>query len=346
MASNNIYGFGIVGCGVISDTHLDAIEALPNGKVIAVCDKIEAAAKAKAAEYDCDYYTDLAEMLEDDDIDVCNIVVPSGLHAELGIQCAEAGKHVICTKPIDVTLEKIDALIDACDENGVKLGATHQFRGFTVYKRIKEAAETGRLGKLLYGNAIVPWYRTDEYYSDGWHGTRLLDGGGALMNQSVHYVDLLIWIMGDVARLGAFADALAHDTIEVEDCATAVLKFTSGAQGMIQGTTCTYQGHPAVLEIHGTKGNVIVVGEDLKLWQVEGDETELDFEAGAVGGAADPKMGMLGEAVQAHTEQIADMLAAVEEGREPVLSGREARRAVEVILRIYESAQTGKMIDL
>ncbi len=346
MASNEVHGFGVVGCGVISDTHLDAIEALPNGEVIAVCDKIEAAAKAKAEQYDCDYYTDLAAMLEDDDIDVCNIVVPSGLHAELGIQCAEAGKHVICTKPIDVTLEKIDSLIDACDKNGVRLGATHQFRGYTVYKRIKQAAASGRLGKLLYGNAIVPWYRTDEYYSDSWHGTRLLDGGGALMNQSIHYVDLLLWIMGDVARLGAFADALAHDTIEVEDCATATLKFTSGAQGIIQGTTCTYQGHSAVLEIHGTEGNVIVVGEDLKLWEVAGDETEYNSEAGAVGGAADPKMGMLGEAVQAHTEQIADVLAAVEESREPVLSGREARRAVELILRIYESAETGKMIEL
>ncbi len=346
MATDKIYGFGVVGCGVISDTHLDAIEALPNGEVTAVCDKVEAAAKAKAEQYDCDYYTDLAEMLEDDSIDVCNIVVPSGLHAELGIQCAEAGKHVICTKPIDVTLEKIDALIAACDENGVKLGATHQFRGYSVYRRIKQAAESGRLGKLLYGNAIVPWYRTDEYYSDGWHGTKALDGGGALMNQSVHYVDLLLWIMGDVARLGAFADALAHDTIEVEDCATAALQFTSGAQGIIQGTTCTYQGHPAVLEIHGTKGNVVVVGEDLKLWEVAGDETEFNAEAGQTGGAADPKLGMLGEAVQAHTEQIGDLLAAVEEDREPQLSGREARRAVEVILSIYESAATGKMVQL
>jgi len=346
MANNNkVYGFGVVGCGVISDTHLDAIEALPNARTIAVCDKVEAAAKAKAEKYGCDYYTDLAEMLKDASIHVCNIVVPSGLHAQLGIQCAEAGKHVICTKPIDVTLEKIDALIEACDRNGVKCGATHQLRGYSVYKRIKQAAETGKLGKLLYGNAVVPWYRTDEYYSDGWHGTRLLDGGGALMNQSIHYVDLLIWIMGDVAKLAGFADALDHPTIEVEDCATAALKFKSGAQGMIQGTTCTYRGHPGVLEIHGSKGNAVVVGDALKLWEVEGDETEYHPEAGETGGAADPKLGMLGEAVQSHTEQIGDLLSAIEENREPRLSGREARRAVEVILNIYKSSATGTMIE-
>ena len=210
---------------------------------------------------------------------------------------------------------------------------------------MKEAAECCRLGKLLYGNAMVPWYRSDEYYSDGWHGTKALDGGGALMNQSIHYVDLLIWIMGEVSSLGGYADALAHDMIEVEDCATAALKFTSGAQGVIQGTTCTYKGHPAVLSIHGTRGNIVVVGDDIKFWEVEGEPEEVNLNAGQAGATADPKLGMLGEAVPAHAEQIADVLAAVDEDRDPVLSGREARRAVEVILRIYESAETGKMVQ-
>ncbi|MFO7947832.1 MAG: Gfo/Idh/MocA family oxidoreductase [Armatimonadota bacterium] len=344
MAKDNKYGFGVLGCGVISDTHLDAIAKLPNAETIAVCDRVEEAAKSKAEKYGCEYYVDLDEMLKDDRIDVVNVVVPSGLHAPLGIQCADAGKHVICTKPIDVTLEKIDALIEAGERNNVKIGATHQFRGYTIYKKIKNYAETGKLGKLLYGNAKVPWYRTDEYYSDGWHGTKKLDGGGALMNQSIHYVDLLIWIMGDVEVLGGFADALDHDMIEVEDCATAALKFTSGAQGVIQGTTCTYQGHPAELEIHGTKGNIITVGEDIRLWEVEGEDTIFDPEAGEAGGAAKPEDGMKGEAVDAHTEQIGDLLDAVENDREPKLSAREARRAVEVILKIYESSETGRMV--
>lgn len=344
--SDRVFGFGVVGCGVISDTHLDAIGLLPNAQVVAVCDTREDAARAKAEKYGCAWYTDLAEMLKREDLHVCNVVVPSGLHARLGVQCAEAGKHVICTKPIDITLENIDSLIAAADRNGVLVGATHQCRGTSVYKRLKQAIEDRRLGKLLYGNAIVPWYRSDEYYSDGWHGTRKLDGGGALMNQSIHYIDLLLWMLGDPVEVFGYAEQKGHPMIEVEDCASAVAKFASGAQGMIQGTTCTYKGHPARLEIHGTKGNVRVIGDQLSFWEVEGEETESYPDAGLLAGASDPKMGMIGEAVQAHADQIGDLLLAVEEGRKPVLCGEEARKAVELILAIYKSQETGQVVKL
>ncbi len=340
------YGFGIVGCGVIAPTHAEAISRLDNARLVAVCDMNEEAARSFGTEWNCDYVTDVADLVARDDIDVCNILVPSGLHAKLGIQAAQAGKHVICTKPIDITLEAIDALIAAGEENGVKIGATHQFRGFPVYERIKQAVEEGRFGELLYGNAFVPWYRSDEYYARGWQGTKALDGGGALMNQSVHYIDLLLWIMGEVASVCGFADNLAHD-IEVEDCGTAALKFTNGAQGLIQGTTCTYQGQPARLEIHGTKGNVMVVADEIALWEVEGDERVFNPEAGMVmTGASDPKGGMQESAVVAHVKEIGDMLAAIEEDREPVLNAREARRAVEVILAIYESSEKGEVVRL
>lgn len=339
------YGFAVIGCGVISDTHCEAISRLSNARLVAVMDTVEEAAKAKAEKWQCEWFTDLDALLARDDIDVVNVVVPSGLHAQIGIQAAEAGKHVICTKPIDVTLEAIDELILACRRNGVKLGATHQFRSYPVYKRIKQAIDEGRLGRLLYANAFVPWYRPPEYYAGSWHGTRKLDGGGALMNQSIHYVDLLVWLMGDVAEVAAFADRLMHD-IEVEDCASAALKFRSGAQGLMQGTTVTYRGLPARLQVHGERGNVIVVGDELLLWQVEGDETEFYPTAGREGGAADPRKGMGDLAVQAHMEQIADLLAAAEEGREPALSGVEARRAVEVILAIYQSSEARQFVRL
>ena len=345
MLADKQYGFGVIGCGVISDTHCEAITRLPNARLVAVMDKVEEAAKAKAEKWNCEWYTDLDALLGRDDIDVVNVVVPSGLHAEIGIKAAEAGKHVICTKPIDITLEKIDELILACRRNGVKLGATHQFRSYPVYKRIKQAIEDGRLGKLLYANAFVPWYRSPEYYAGSWHGTKALDGGGALMNQSIHYVDLLIWLFGDVAELAGFADTMIHD-IEVEDCASAVLKFRNGAQGLMQGTTLTYRGMPARLEVHGEKGNVVVVGDELQLWQVEGDETEYNPTAGSAGAAADPRKGMPDLAVQAHMEQIADLLRAVEEGREPALNGVEARRAVEVILAIYKSSEERSVVKL
>jgi UDP-N-acetyl-2-amino-2-deoxyglucuronate dehydrogenase len=344
--SDKCYGFGVVGCGVISDTHLNAIKSLPNARLLAVCDTREAAARAKAEAFGCEWYTDLAEMLTREDLHVCNIVVPSGLHAKLGIQCIEAGKHVICTKPIDITLERIDSLIEAAALQGVLVGATHQCRGISVYKRLHAAIAEGRLGKLLYGNALVPWYRSDEYYSDGWHGTRALDGGGALINQSIHYIDLLIWMLGSPLSVYGLAEQLAHPMIEVEDCASAVVKFDSGAQGVIQGTTCTYHGYPARLEIHGTQGNVNIVGDELLHWEVEGEETEHYPDAGHMAGASDPKMGMVGEAVQAHAEQISDLLAAIEEGRQPVLNGQEARRAVELILSIYKSTELKQVVTL
>jgi UDP-N-acetyl-2-amino-2-deoxyglucuronate dehydrogenase len=340
------YGFGVVGCGVISDTHLAGIRALPNAEIIAVCDTREAAAQAKAEQWGCGWYSDLGEMLQRDDIHVCNIVVPSGLHARLGIQCAEAGKHVICTKPIDITLESIDALIAAAERNHVLVGATHQSRNYAVYRRLKNAIVEGRLGRLLYGNAIVPWYRTEEYYSDGWHGTRKLDGGGALINQSIHYIDLLLWMMGNPVQVFGFAENLGHQSIEVEDCASAVVKFENGAQGVIQGTTCTYEGHPQHIEIHGTKGNVVIAGDQLQLWEVAGEETEYNPGEGSTGGSADPKMGMGGEAVQAHAEQIGDLLQAIAEGRQPELNGQEARRAVELILAIYKASETRQLVNL
>lgn len=345
-STGRTYGFGVIGCGVISDTHLQAIQSLPNARVVAVCDTRPDLAEAQAQAYGAVAYTDCTEMLRRDDLDVINVVTPSGLHAKLGIQVAEAGKHVITTKPIDITLEAIDSLIAACRDHGVKLGVVLQMRSYPFFRRLESAVREGKLGRLLYGVAVVPWYRSHEYYAKGWQGTRALDGGGALMNQSIHYIDLLLALMGNAAEVCGFADNLAHD-IEVEDIGTAAVKFASGAHGLIQGTTLTYQGLPARLEIYGTQGNVRVVGEDLQLWQVEGEETYFAPEAGQVkGGASDPKSGMAGFAVQAHAEQIADVLAAIEEDREPKLNGEEARRAVELILAIYQSSAERRFIRL
>jgi len=339
------FGFGVIGCGVISEVHLAAIEAIPEARLVAVCDKNEAAAKAKAEQHGCDYHLSHEELLARDDIHIVNVVVPSGLHARIGIDAARAGKHVICTKPIDVTLEAIDALIAAGEGSGVKIAATHQLRSYPIYLRIKEALEAGRLGRPLYANAFVPWFRSEGYYSDSWHGTRRLDGGGALMNQSIHYIDLLLFIIGRAKRVAGFAAALGHNGIEVEDCASAVVLFDSGAQGVIQGTTCTYLGKPARLEVHGTRGNVLVEADELRLWEVEGEEVERVERHEAPTAVADPREG-LERGIGAHIDQIRDVIDAIREGREPRLSGREARRAVELILAIYRSSETGEVVEL
>ncbi len=343
--SEKTYGFAFVGCGVIAPTHAKAIERLENAELLAVCGRSEDSTRTCAIDLGAEPYTDLGEMLKRDDIDMCNILTPSGLHAKHGIQCADAGKHVICTKPIDITVESIDALIEAGERNKVKIAATHQNRGYPVYEKIKRYIDEGRLGRMLYGNAFVPWYRPDEYYTGSWQGTKALDGGGALINQSIHYIDLLVWFMGRVERVCGFAEALAHD-IETEDMGSAVLRFEGGAQGLIQGSTCTYNGMPARIEVHGTKGNIVVVGDEIALWDVEGDNYYADWTAGNTGGAADPKGGMQENAIVSHAKQIGDVIDAVEADREPLIDGHEARRAVEVVLSIYESSETGRLIDL
>ncbi len=344
MALQNTYGFGVIGCGLISDTHIEAIRRIPEARLVAVCDVVEAKAKHKGEKCGVDWYTDAADLLARGDVDVVNVVTPSGHHHEAAIAAARAGKHVICTKPIDVTLEAIDAMIAACDEHHVKLAATHQLRAFPVYARTKEALDEGRLGEPLYANAFVPWFRKQEYYDDGWHGTWKLDGGGALMNQSIHWIDVLVWMLGDVESVAGTAETLDH-RMETEDYGAAVVRFRNGRHGLIQGTTCTYKGMPSRFEVHGTKGNVIIVADRLRLWQVKGEAMEEHDVGSAVTGAADPAAG-LADAVNAHVEQITDVLASIEAGREPRLDGREARRAVELILAIYQSSRTGEVVRL
>ena len=343
--AERIYGFAVIGCGNISDTHCEAIQRLPNAKLVAVVDTSEEAATAKAEKWGCEAYTDLEAVLAREDVDVVNVVVPSGLHAAIGVRAAQAGKHVITTKPIDVTLEAIDELILACRAAGVRLGATHQLRSYPVYRRIKAAIDSGRLGRLLFGAAVVPWHRSREYYAGTWRGTWALDGGGALMNQSIHYVDLLVWLLGDVEAVAGFTDTLIH-AIETEDSASAALRFRNGAQGLLRGATCTYRGYPARLEIHGERGTVWIVGDEVRLWDVEGEEIEDNPLAGKEGGASDPLKGMAELAVEAHMAQIGDVLRAIEENREPELNGLEARRAVEVILAIYQSSREGRVVHL
>ncbi len=343
MATQRQYGFGIIGCGTISGVHISAIEQIPEATLVAVCDVDEERAKQTAAEHDADWHTECDELLARDDIDVVNILTWSGHHHIAGVAAAKAGKHVICTKPIDITLEAIDALIAACDENNVKLAATHQLRSFDAYRRIKDAVDEGRLGDLLYGNAFVPWYRSQEYYDDNWHGTRRWDGG-ALMNQSIHWIDVLLWIMGPVASLCGYVDTLAH-RMEVEDIGTAALKFANSAHGLIQGTTLTYEGMPTRIEVHGTKGNVIATADGITLWNVEGEEVVVADVPATSTGAADPRSG-LEHAVGAHVVQITDVLRAIEEDRPPMIDGPEARKAVEVILAMYRAGETGQPVTL
>ena len=269
---------------------------------------------------------------------------------EPALAAAKAGKHVIVEKPLEVTLKRCDAIIDACDKAGVTLATIFPSRFHESAQLMKRAVEQGRFGQLTIGDAYVKWYRTQQYYDSGaWRGTWALDGGGALMNQAIHSVDLLLWLMGPVAEVTAHTATLAHQRIEVEDVAMATLRFANGALGVIEATTAAYPGELKRIAIHGSEGSAVLEEEDLKTWAfikpTARDKALLERMAGKTqtgGGAADPAA--IGH--HGHTAMFKDVLKAIGSGSRPLIDGPEGRRSVEVILAIYKAALTGRSVAL
>ena len=236
-------GFGIIGCGIIAEFHTRAIREIEGARVVATFDVVpgRAAKIAKLAGEGCRVYDDMDRMLADPRVDVICVCTPSGAHRDPSIAAANAGKHVVVEKPLEITLPRCDAIIGASDANGVRLCAIFPSRFSAANVALKQAIEAGRFGRLTLGDTYVKWWRTQEYYdSSGWRGTWQLDGGGALMNQAIHNVDLIQWLMGDVKSIQAMTGRLAHERIEVEDTAVATLRFKNGALGVIEATTSAY----------------------------------------------------------------------------------------------------------
>jgi predicted dehydrogenase len=357
-------GFGIIGCGVIGPWHAAAIARVQGARLVACADpNKERAQKCGRGYLDLLKQHDITKeggnsapvayssykaLLKRDDIDVVCICVPSGDHARIGIDAANAGKHIISEKPLDITLEKMDAFIAAARDNNVKLAAIFQRRFDANAMRVKEAVDSGKFGKLLQADCSIKWFRSQDYYDSGdWRGTWELDGGGCLMNQGVHGVDLLQWFAGPVAWVQAWCGTTARQRIEVETQAMAIVGFKNGAHGTIQGSTVCYPGQPIIHEVYGAKGSVALHDSRLAAWkfQKESDadrsmlETANDPSAREKGGG-DP-MAALGGPGETHYPQIKDMVEAVRQNREPSCTGEDARHAVEIILAIYESARRG-----
>ena len=348
VAERRSHGFGIVGCGVIAPTHANAIAGLPGAHLVAVTDIVPEKAKAFAEERGVAWEADLDALLARRDIDVVSICVPSGLHADIGARAARAGKHLVVEKPIDVTVAAADRLLDAAASAGVLLTVISQHRFDAGPRRLRELVDEGRLGRLILGDAIIKWYRSQGYYESGdWRGTWALDGGGALMNQGVHVVDLLCWIMGPVQEVTALCVTHAH-TIEVEDVALALLRFRSGAVGLLQATTATYPGFPERLEISGTGGSVIVEAGELRVAELVDEKGDVGAYGGRPGtsapagatAAADPAA----LAGAAHQAQLADFLTALDGDGRPLVTGEQARANVAVIRAVYDSARSGRPV--
>jgi UDP-N-acetyl-2-amino-2-deoxyglucuronate dehydrogenase len=342
------WNFGIVGAGLIADFHARAINDIPNAKLVGCCDKLPKRAMKLAEKFGVRAFADYEEMLASNEIDVVTIATPSGFHAEPTIAAAKADKHVICEKPLEITLERIDKMIEAHEKAGTRLGGVFPYRFNDMMTPLREAIQSGRLGVITYAGIYVPWWRTDEYYKDSWHGTWKLDGGGALMNQSIHMVDMLCDVMPPIESLQAYTAKLGHPQIETEDTAVAVLRYTSGTLGIIYGTTASYPGQFRRFEVTGTKGTIVNVENSITVWQFA-DEQPQDkkvlekfgkIEGG--GGVADPAA----ITHQNHTRNFKAFLDALDSGQDFWIDGREARKAVEVILAIYESAKTQRPVKL
>lgn len=343
-------GVGIIGCGMISRFHARAVGEIRGARVVACWDHKPANSALFAQEQGCRSYEKLADLLASRDVDAVTICTPSGAHLEPALAAAAAGKHVIVEKPLEITLSRCDKIIEACRKNKVRVATIFPSRFHQASQELKRAVDAGRFGRLTVGDAYVKWYRTQQYYDSGkWRGTWKLDGGGALMNQAIHSVDLLTWLMGPVAEIRAITATLAHERIEVEDTAIAALRFANGALGTIEATTAAYPGYLKRIEIHGSAGSAVLEEEDLKVWDFEKPDRRdttikrrMAGQKSGGGGASDPKA--IGH--QAHARQFRDFFDAVREGRAPRIDGSEGRRSVEIILGIYKAAKTGKTVRL
>ena len=344
------FGFGIVGCGMIANFHAKAIADIRGAKLVACYDSFPKSADRLSRETGCTPYNDLNKMLADPAVDIVTICTPSGAHMEPAVAAAKAGKHVIVEKPLEITLNRCDKIIAECKKAGVVLSAIFPSRFHESSKLMRKAVEQGRFGKLTMGDSYVKWFRTQEYYDSGaWRGTWKLDGGGALMNQAIHSVDLLTWLMGPAESVTAHTDTLAHKRIAVEDVCVATVRFKNGALGVIQASTAAYPGYLKRIELHGSDGTAILEEEDIKVWdfakKAKGDAAILKKMAGKTktgGGASDPSA--IGH--HGHTEQFKNVLAAIKKGGKPAIDGPEGRRSVEIILAIYKAAETGKSVQL
>lgn len=338
-------GYGIIGAGNIGSIHAKVLSSLGNSYPAAVYDAFPGAAAKLAAGYPgMRSYTDFAAFLADPEVCAVTIATPSGLHGAMAIPAARAGKHVFCEKPLDITVEKADAIIAACDENNVLLSPVFQTRFTRPVRMVKEAMRLGRFGRMVLASAQVRWYRAADYYSgSNWRGTWKMDGGGALMNQSIHAVDMLIYINGAPEEVFAFAGTLTH-SVEVEDNLCAAIKYRNGSFGTIEVSTSCAPGFPRRIEFSGSGGTVAFEEDKITRWEFAekrpGDDdvfTDQSRNVGAAGGS-----NPLGIDLTGHTLQLQDLSDAILHHREPELNGREGRRAVELICGIYESARTGQ----
>ena len=342
---NDPIGFAIVGTGMIADVHAEAIRQSPDARLCAAYSRGVDKCREFALRQGCRAAASLNELIDDPKIRAVCVTTPSGAHAETVVPLLEAGKAVLCEKPLEVSLEAADRILAAAQRGGGVLAGVFQMRLGRGARLLKTAIEAERFGRLTLCSAYIKWWRSQDYYdSSGWKGTWKLDGGGALMNQGIHAVDLLQWLVGLPHEVCAFYGTLAHTGIEAEDTVAATLKFPNGALGVIEAATSCYPGSDLRIEIIGEKGTAVLVNDRIDRWDFAeahpGDEEVMRQGDGpAIGGGSSDAKAISGEG---HRQLVHDLALALREGRPPMIPGAEARRSVALVLAIYEAARTGR----
>jgi predicted dehydrogenase len=337
------WNIGVIGAGMVADFHAKSIESLPNTKLAGICDSGSGKAKLIAEKYGCPVFADYNAMLHSDAIDIVTIATPSGMHKAPAVEAAKCGKHVLCEKPLEISLDSIDAMIEAHEKAGTYLGGIFNYRFNDSVKHLKQAVVSGKFGTITHAAIAVPWWRSDAYYQNKWRGTWSVDGGGAIMNQSIHMVDMLQYMMGPVDTLYACMGTLGHN-IETEDTAAAVLKFRNNAIGSIYGSTASFPGQARSIMITGTKGTAVMEDNYIKIWQFDtmtDEDTTLTSRYKApeqAAGASDPAA----IPFELHAKNIAAFTDAIDAGRPFEIDGHEARKAVALVLALYTSAKENR----
>ena len=339
---------GLIGAGNISDTHARAVTAIPGATIAAVHAPTQAHAERLAARHQAAAYDTLDRFLDHRPLDMVVVGSPSGLHADHGLAAAARGLHVLVEKPIDVSSARADALITGTKRAGVTLGVIFQDRLKPDVVRLKTLVDSGRLGTPILAAARVKWFRPPDYYAGSrWRGTRALDGGGALMNQGVHTVDLLLWLFGPARRVVARTATKLHD-IEVEDTAVALIDFANGALGTIEATTAAYPGYARRLELTGSNGTAVLEGDELVAVDLRDGSAFARAPDAALRRDTPPENAAspIVSDVTAHRAILEDFIRAAKDGARPCCDGAEGRRSVEVIEAIYRASQMGEAVDI
>lgn len=346
MTKNGKLGYAVAGLGV-GRIHVDAALSSEKAELVAVCDIRRDRLDSVISEHsEVIGYESYDEMLKNPEIDIISICLPSAMHADFAVKAMEAGKHVLVEKPIDITVEAAMRIEEARVRTGMKAGNIYQNRNHAIMKPLKEALDAGRLGKVFLGTFAVKWFRDQNYYKGdtAWHGTWAVDGGGSLINQAVHTLDLMQWLMGDPVSVTSTSEIYAHD-IETEDLTASIVKFKSGATATFVSSTCCYPGLSTEVQLYGTDGAVEIDADILKTWKLkdcdERDEEDMLDRYGRgnrIACAYEPGM------KYGHVTQIDDMIDAVLYDRDPQIMPLESVKTIRIIEAIYRSAKTGETV--